>query len=129
MKSHNLLTIMSFQTFTTFFCGTQIKIFWRMLVTVGKQFRFPVTSTVWRKNTYAHQWGLKLFGYQHYQTYYAPFYNMQYKSLVSPECVCEVSAQNTPQIIYYMILKMPIFWGSRNTLIFVPVSLNPNELR
>ncbi len=31
-------------------------------------------------------------------------------SLVSPECVCEVSAQNIPQIIYYMILKMPIFF-------------------
>ncbi len=45
-----------------------------------------------------------------------------------PECVCEVSAQNTPQIIYYIILKMPILSGSRNTLIFVPVSLNPNEL-
>ncbi len=26
---------------------------------------------------------------------------MQYKSQVSPECDCEVSAQNTPQIIYY----------------------------
>uniref|UniRef100_A0A671LUK4 Anoctamin n=1 Tax=Sinocyclocheilus anshuiensis TaxID=1608454 RepID=A0A671LUK4_9TELE len=37
-------------------------------------------------------------------------------SLVSPECVCEVSAQNTPQIIYYIILKMPILSGSRNTL-------------
>uniref|UniRef100_A0A671LS80 Anoctamin n=1 Tax=Sinocyclocheilus anshuiensis TaxID=1608454 RepID=A0A671LS80_9TELE len=39
-------------------------------------------------------------------------------SLVSPECVCEVSAQNTPQIIYYIILKMPILSGSRNTLFF-----------
>ncbi len=27
---------------------------------------------------------------------------------VSPESVCEVSAQNTPQVIYYIILKMPI---------------------
>ncbi len=34
------------------------------------------------------------------ETYYAPFYNMLYKSLVSPEGVCEFSAQNTPQIIY-----------------------------
>ncbi len=49
-------------------------------------------------------------------TYYAPLYKMYYKSQVSPECVCEVSAQNTPQIIYYIILKMPIFSGSRNGL-------------
>ncbi len=41
-------------------------------------------------------------------------------------CVCEVSAQNTPQIIYYIILNMPILSVSRN--IFVPVSLNANEL-
>ncbi len=47
---------------------------------------------------------------------------------MSPECVCEVSAQNTPHIIYYIILKMPILSGSRNTQIVVPVSLNPNEL-
>ncbi len=26
------------------------------------------------------------------EAYYDPFYNMQYKSQVSPECVCEVSA-------------------------------------
>ncbi len=30
------------------------------------------------------------------ETYYATFYNMQYKSQVSPECVCEVSTQDTP---------------------------------
>ncbi len=50
------------------------------------------------------------------------------KSLVSPAYVCEVSAQNTPQIIYYIILKMPILSGSRNILIYVSVSLNANEL-
>uniref|UniRef100_A0A671Q3J3 Guanylate-binding protein 6-like n=1 Tax=Sinocyclocheilus anshuiensis TaxID=1608454 RepID=A0A671Q3J3_9TELE len=32
------------------------------------------------------------------------------------KCVCEVSAQNTPQIIYYIILKMPSLSGSRNGL-------------
>ncbi len=57
-----------------------------------------------------------------------PFYNMYYKYLVSAECVCKVSAQNTPQIIYYIILKMAILSGSRNTQIFVPVSLTPKEL-
>ncbi len=63
------------------------------------------------------------------ETYYAPFYNMLYKSLVSPEGVCEFSAQNTPHIIYYISLKMPILSGSINSLIFERVSLNPNELQ
>ncbi len=44
------------------------------------------------------------------------FYKMQCKSQVSSEFVCEVSAQNTPQMIYYIILKMPILSGRRNTL-------------
>jgi len=47
---------------------------------------------------------------------------------VSPEVVCEVSVQNKPQIIYYIILIMPIFGGSRNTAVFMHVSLNANEL-
>ncbi len=46
-----------------------------------------------------------------------PLFTIYNKSLVSPECVCEVSAENTPQIIYYIILKMPILSGSRNALI------------
>ncbi len=37
-----------------------------------------------------------------------PLFTTCNMSQVSPECVCEVSAQNTPQIIYYFILKMPI---------------------
>ncbi len=57
-----------------------------------------------------------------------PIFTICNKSLGSPECVCKASAQNTPQIIYYIILKMLILSGSRNTLIFVPVSLNQNEL-
>ncbi len=42
----------------------------------------------------------------------------------SLRCVCEVSAQNTPQFIYYIILKLPLN-RSRNMLF---VSLNANEL-
>ncbi len=38
------------------------------------------------------------------------------KSQVYPECVSEVSAQNTLQINYYVILKMSILSGSRNRL-------------
>ncbi len=57
-----------------------------------------------------------------------PLFTICNISLWCPQNVSEVSAQNTPQIISYMILKMPIFSGRRNTLIFVPVSLNPNEL-
>ncbi len=57
-----------------------------------------------------------------------PLFTICNVSLWCPQNVSEVSAQNTPQIIYYMILKMPILSGSRNTLIFVPVSLNANEL-
>lgn len=34
------------------------------------------------------------------------------KSQMSPERVCELSAQNKPYIIYYIILKMPILSGS-----------------
>ncbi len=55
-------------------------------------------------------------------TYYAPFYNMYYKFKVSPECVCEISVQNTPQIIYDVVLKMSVLSGSRNKL-FLSLSL------
>ncbi len=57
-----------------------------------------------------------------------PLFTICNISLWCPQNVCEVLAQNTPQIIYHIILKMPILSESRNTLIFVPVSLNPNEL-
>ncbi len=47
---HRLLTLISFQTCTfTFFCGTQKKLFWRMLV--AKHFQFPLMSIVWKTNT------------------------------------------------------------------------------
>ncbi len=38
-------------------------------------------------------------------TYYAPFYKM---SLMSPERICEVLAQNTRQINFYSLLKLPL---------------------
>ncbi len=43
-------------------------------------------------------------------------------SLRCPENVSEVSAQNTPQIIYYIILKMPVLSEIRNRL-FLCMSL------
>jgi len=41
--------------------------------------------------------------------YNAPLYNMYNKSLLSAECICEVLAQNTPCIIFYSMLKLPIY--------------------
>jgi len=58
-------------------------------------------------------------------TYYAPlFYEMRYKSLVSPECVCEVSAQNTHRSFIIACQICPYLGVS----IFVCVPLNTNEL-
>ncbi len=37
--------------------------------------------------------------------YYAPCYNMYNKSLMSPERICKVLAQNTPQRNLYSLLK------------------------
>ncbi len=48
--------------------------------------------------------------------------------LVSPECVCEVSAQNTPQIIYYSLSNLPLFGCEQKQAVFVCVPLNANEL-
>ncbi len=45
-----------------------------------------------------------------------PLFAICNKSQVFPECVCEVSDQNTPQISYYIVLKMTFLSGSRNTL-------------
>jgi len=42
---------------------------------------------------------------------------------MSPECVCAVLAQNTPQIIFYSMIK---WWGK--TCHFVCVPLHANEL-
>ncbi len=57
-----------------------------------------------------------------------PSFTIGNTSIWCPQNVSEVSAQNTPRIIYYIILKLAILSGSRNTWIFVPASLNPNEL-
>ncbi len=43
-------------------------------------------------------------------------------NLKCPQNMSEVSAQNTPQINYYIILKMPILSGSRNTVLPSPFS-------
>jgi len=41
---------------------------------------------------------------------------------MSPECVCEVLAQNIPHILFYSMLKLA------KTCCFVCVPLNANEL-
>uniref|UniRef100_A0A673HH52 Chromodomain-helicase-DNA-binding protein 1-like n=1 Tax=Sinocyclocheilus rhinocerous TaxID=307959 RepID=A0A673HH52_9TELE len=46
---------------------------------------------------------------------------------VSPECVCEVSAQNTPQIVSYHFENAYSEWKQKQA-VFVRVSLNANEL-
>ena len=47
---------------------------------------------------------------------------------MSPECVCEVLAQNTPQIFLYSMLKLSLFEDEQKRTIFVSVPLNANEL-
>jgi len=49
-------------------------------------------------------------------------------TLMSPECVCEVSTQNTPHIFLYSMLKLSLFEGEQKTHLFVSVPLNANEL-
>ncbi len=51
-------------------------------------------------------------------TYYVPFYKIYYKSQVSPECVCEMSAQSTPQIIYCISFWKCLFWVEVETCCF-----------
>ncbi len=53
------------------------------------------------------------------------FYN---KTHVSPECVCEISTQNTPQIINNIILKNAYFEWKQKNAVFMQASLNANEL-
>ena len=47
---------------------------------------------------------------------------------MSPECICEVSAQNTPQIIYYSLSNLPLFACEQKHDVLVRVHLNVNEL-
>ncbi len=61
-------------------------------------------------------------------TYYAPFYKMLNKSLMFPECICVVLAQNTRQIIFNSLLKLPLLGYEPKRADFVFVPLNANEL-
>ncbi len=47
---------------------------------------------------------------------------------MSPECVCEISAQNTPQIIYYKQLENVIFGVCLKKSFLEYMALNANEL-
>ncbi len=60
----NLLTLMLFQTSTTFFLlwKTQIKLFLIMLVTMT-EFRSPLTSIVWRRKRVSKWWQNFVFGW------------------------------------------------------------------
>jgi len=49
-------------------------------------------------------------------------------SRVSPECICVVSAQNTPQLIYYNYLKMSFLGPVLKRAVLVCTTLNVNEL-
>ncbi len=56
-----------------------------------------------------------------------PLFTRCNRSLRCPQNMSEVSTQNTPQIIYYIILKMPILSGKQKHAVLVHVSLNANE--
>ncbi len=45
-----------------------------------------------------------------------------------PECVCEVLAQNTQQIIFYSLLKLPLLEYEPKRSDIEYVALNDNEL-
>ncbi len=47
---------------------------------------------------------------------------------MSPERMCEVLAQNTPQINFYSLLKLPILEYEPKRSEFEYVALNANEL-
>ncbi len=42
---------------------------------------------------------------------------------MSPECVCEVLAQNTQQIIFYSLLKLPLLGYEPKSAVFEYVAL------
>ncbi len=50
------------------------------------------------------------------------------KSLMFPECICVVLAQNTRQIIFNSLLKLPLLGYEPKRADFVFVPLNANEL-
>ncbi len=47
---------------------------------------------------------------------------------MSPECVCEVLAQNTQQIIFYCLLKSPLLGYEPKRSDIECVALNASEL-
>ncbi len=47
---------------------------------------------------------------------------------MSPESICEVLAQNTPQINLYSLLKLPLLGYEPKRANFKYVALNANEL-
>ncbi len=57
-----------------------------------------------------------------------PFLQDVNKSLMSPERICEILAQNTPQINFYSLLKLPLLGYEPKRADFEYVALNANEL-
>ncbi len=53
---------------------------------------------------------------------------MSNKFFMSPDCVCEVLAQNTWQIILYSLLKVPLLGYDPKRAVLEYVALNANEL-
>ncbi len=49
-------------------------------------------------------------------------------SLISPECVCEILAQNSQQIICYSLLKLTLLGYEPKRSVFEYVALNASEL-
>ncbi len=47
---------------------------------------------------------------------------------MSPERICEVLAQNTQQIIFYSLLKLPLLVYEPKRAVFEYVALNAREL-
>jgi len=47
---------------------------------------------------------------------------------MSPQCVCEVSAQNTQLIIFYIMFKLSLFGAQKKSTISMCIPLNANEL-
>ncbi len=61
------------------------------------------------------------------ETYYALFYKILNKSLMSPARIYEVLAQYTPQIDFYSLVKMVLGYEPKRAD-FEYVALNANEL-
>ncbi len=62
------------------------------------------------------------------ETCYAPFLQDAISLRCPQNVFVKFQLKNPPQIIYYIMLKILIWSGSRNMLFSVHVSLNANEL-